>query len=195
MTTSDARAESKNVEKGAEKRVEALVALGSNWEDAPSRIESAARLLENLPNSRLLKRSAARLTRPVGALRQPDFLNAVVLMETTLDPFAFLRALQGIEAKLGRARKEFWGPRTIDLDLILYGDVVLDTKELKVPHPRVCWRDFVLDPACEIAPEKVLPVFGLTFREARALLYSNFRSFETASYFWQCACSFDAAFI
>jgi len=67
--------------------------------------------------------------------------------------------------------------------LILYGDLVLDTKELKIPHPRVCWRDFVLDPACEIAPEKVLPIFGLTFREARALLYWNFRQFETASFF------------
>ncbi len=195
MTSSDARAEKKGDAKGEQRGVEALVALGSNWEDAPSRIESALARLAELPNLRLLKTSDVRSTRPVGVARQPDFLNAVVLAETTLDPFALLRALQGIEAELGRVRKEFWGPRTIDLDLILYGDVVLDTKELKVPHPRVCWRDFVLDPACEIAPEKVLPVFGLTFREARALLYSNFRSFETASYFWQRACSFDAALI
>jgi len=168
---------------GAERGVEALVALGSNWIDAPQRIESALERLANMSNARILKTSAIRTTRPVGALKQPDFLNAVVLMETTLEPLPLLRALQGIEAKLERVRKEFWGPRTIDLDLILYGDEILDMEELKIPHPRVCWRDFVLDPACEIAPEKVLPIFGLTFREARALLYWNFRYFETASYF------------
>jgi len=81
---------------GAEKGVEALVALGSNWDDAPLRIDAALEALERLPNSRSLKTSAVRSTRPVGALQQPDFLNAVVLLETTLDPFALLRALQEI---------------------------------------------------------------------------------------------------
>jgi 2-amino-4-hydroxy-6-hydroxymethyldihydropteridine diphosphokinase len=113
-----------------------------------------------LPETRLLKRSSLYRTAPVGYLDQPDFINAVAMVETALAPHTLLDGLLAIERQHGRVREFLNAPRTLDLDVLLYGDLVLYEPGLTIPHPRMHERAFVLLPLVEIAPEAEIPGRG-----------------------------------
>ena len=134
----------------------AYLGLGSNLGDRGANLRGALERLEELGPLRV---SSFRETEPVGITDQPSFLNAAVELETELSPQDLLARLLAIEGELGRdrSRERRWGPRTIDLDLLLYGDEVLDEPGLTVPHPRLAERLFVLEPLHELAPGLVLP--------------------------------------
>lgn len=135
-----------------------LLALGSNLGDRAAILESAAAAISELPAVRLIRASAWHSTRPIGGpAGQAEFLNGAVLVETELSPGDLLRELQLIEQRLGRERTERWAARTLDIDMLLYGDQIVDTQELRVPHPRMSFRPFVLAPAAEIASETLHP--------------------------------------
>lgn len=143
----------------------AAVALGSNLGDRQSSLEAAIRRIGALGD--VLSVSSFVDTEPVGYLDQPRFLNAVLLLETKIPPLDLLRALLGIELVMGRVRAGITakGPRSVDLDLILYEDAVLETPELTLPHPAMHQRGFVLGPLAELAPEWRHPVIGRTMAE------------------------------
>jgi 2-amino-4-hydroxy-6-hydroxymethyldihydropteridine diphosphokinase len=141
----------------------AYIGLGSNLGDRMAMLRNAIQRLETL--GRITAASSLYETEPVGYLEQPRFLNAVVMLETDLAPIDLLQTLLGIERDLGRMRSFPNAPRTLDLDLLLVDDVVLDTPELTLPHPRLHERAFVLVPLAEIAPELVVPGSGKTLRE------------------------------
>ncbi len=136
----------------------AVVALGANLESPEEAVELAITLLEQ--SSTLIARSSLYATKPVGGPPQPDYVNAVCLLESDLPAHDLLGLLNGIEKSMGRVRSERWGPRIIDLDLITYGGVVSDDDELTLPHPRAHQRGFVLQPWLEIDPEAELPPYG-----------------------------------
>ena len=138
----------------------AYVALGANLGDPTATVLAAFAALANLPESRVARCSSLYRTAPVGILSQPDFVNAVALLETTLAPEALLDALLDIEARFGRIRRERNGPRTLDLDLLLYDDIELDLPRLTLPHPRLHLRAFVLLPLAEVAPDLAIPRRG-----------------------------------
>lgn len=149
----------------------AFVALGSNLGDRQGTILEAVRRLGRYPGVELLAVSDLVENEAVGGpAGSPPFLNGVAKVRTTLPARALLAALLEVERGLGRVRKERWGPRVIDLDLILYGDEVIADEGLVVPHPRMAERRFVLAPLAEIAAEVVHPVTGLTIREMLAEL-------------------------
>ena len=135
----------------------AAIALGSNIEDPERQVARAFDELAELPGTRVLARSRLHRTRPVGYADQPDFVNAMALVDTTLEPRALLEALLAIEERHGRVRTVVNGPRTLDLDIILYGDRVIDEPGLKVPHPRARERAFVMEPLHEVWPDFVIP--------------------------------------
>ncbi|MCC7083891.1 MAG: pantoate--beta-alanine ligase [Pirellulales bacterium] len=142
---------------------QALIAIGSNLGEREALLHRAVELLTASDNVRLVVASSLRETTPVGGpVDQPDYLNGAVLVETSLSPQALFSRLMELERSLGRVRGEHWGPRTIDLDLLLYDDVVLQSPELTLPHPRMVQRQFVLAPAAEIAGDMIDPVTGLT---------------------------------
>jgi 2-amino-4-hydroxy-6-hydroxymethyldihydropteridine diphosphokinase len=145
----------------------AAIALGSNLEsgfgDREANLREAIRRLGSLGGVRAL--SSLYDTEPVGYGPQPRFLNAALLFETDLEPLALLREMLAVERAMGRVRGVEKGPRVIDLDLLLYGSVVLHTEELVLPHPEMQRRRFVLEPLAEIAPEMVHPMLGLTVAE------------------------------
>jgi 2-amino-4-hydroxy-6-hydroxymethyldihydropteridine diphosphokinase len=141
----------------------AFIGLGSNLGDRTATLRTAIQRLEAL--GRITGISSLYETEPVGYLEQPSFLNAVVALETALTPADLLRALLGIERDLGRARSFPNAPRTLDLDLLMVDDVILDTPELTMPHPRLHERAFVLVPLAEIAPEFVHPGLGKSVQE------------------------------
>jgi len=134
--------------------VRAHVALGANLGDARATVRAALAALDGLPQTRLLRASSLYRTAPWEA-SGPDFINAVAEVETGLSAPALLRALQALELDAGRERPYRNAPRTLDLDLLLYGDARIDSTELTVPHPRLRERAFVLVPLAEIAPERV----------------------------------------
>ncbi len=138
----------------------AYVALGANLGDPASTLRAAFGALANLPESRLLRCSSLYRTAPVGLINQPDFINAVALLDTTLTPSQLLAELFDIEGRFGRRRGEKNGPRSLDLDLLLYDERRLDLPELTLPHPRLHLRAFVLRPLAEIAPDLRLPGRG-----------------------------------
>ena len=138
----------------------AFIALGANLADPAHQIRAALESLSRLPDSRLLRASSLYRTAPVGVAGQPDFINAVALVETTLAPRDLLAALFAIEAEFGRRRDYRNAPRTLDLDLLLYDDLVLDGAELQLPHPRMHLRAFVMAPLAEIAPDCRIPGRG-----------------------------------
>jgi 2-amino-4-hydroxy-6-hydroxymethyldihydropteridine diphosphokinase len=148
----------------------ALVALGSNLGDRARTIEAACDAICRLPRTCIAARSRLVETDPVGGPPQGRFLNGAALVETQLGARELLRELLGIERALGRERREPLGPRTIDLDLILYEDQVVHEAGVEVPHPRFRERRFVLEPLAEIAPEAVDPVSKKTVAELLAAL-------------------------
>jgi 2-amino-4-hydroxy-6-hydroxymethyldihydropteridine diphosphokinase len=141
----------------------AYIALGSNLPSpaGPPRETLDAAILKLAELGHLTARSSYYETEPVGYADQPTFLNAAVALETELEPQALLDRLLAIERSLGRDRSHGIpnGPRTLDLDLLLYGDYVLNTQALQLPHPRMAQRSFVLQPMAEIAPELIHPLF------------------------------------
>jgi 2-amino-4-hydroxy-6-hydroxymethyldihydropteridine diphosphokinase len=147
----------------------AAVALGSNIENPESQVARGFADLAALPDTELLARSHLHRTAPVGYVDQPDFVNACALLETALAPRALLEQLLAIEREHGRVRSIPNGPRTLDLDIILYGDRVIDEPGLKVPHPRAHERAFVLVPLLEAWPEASIPGRGPARELLRAL--------------------------
>jgi 2-amino-4-hydroxy-6-hydroxymethyldihydropteridine diphosphokinase len=139
--------------------VRAYISLGSNVGDRRATLETA---LERLVPRRV---STIVETEPWGRAGQPRFLNAVAEVETDLGSEALLDRLLGVEQDLGRVRAERWGPRTLDLDLLLYGELVIRTARLAVPHPRLAQRRFVLEGLAELCPEKRVPGLDRTVRE------------------------------
>ena len=138
----------------------AYVALGANLDDPIAQVRRAIAALRDLPASRLLRASSLYRTAPVGIHGQPDFINAVVALETGLAPESLLDALFDIEAAFGRRRDYYHAPRTLDLDLLLYECLVSHTPRLTLPHPRMHLRAFVLAPLLEIAPDCRIPGRG-----------------------------------
>lgn len=139
-----------------------FVGLGANLGDAAATVAGAIRALDRLPSTRLVRASGLYRTRAWGVSDQADFINAVALVLTGLEPQALLAALLGLEREAGRDRSvgERWGPRSLDLDLLLYGDRVIDEPGLHVPHPHLHERAFVLVPLVEIAPQARIPGVG-----------------------------------
>ena len=140
--------------------VRAAIALGSNLEDPEAQVRRGFDEIAALPETRLLARSSLHRTAPVGYRDQPDFVNACALVETSLAPRALLDGLLAIERRHGRVREIPNGPRTLDLDIILYGDRVIHEPGLTVPHPRAHERAFVLEPLVEVWPDAVIPGKG-----------------------------------
>ena len=140
-------------------RRNAFVALGSNLGDRVAALDAALVAIAALPATKLVAHSSYYQSAPVDAPGD-DYLNAVARLETSLPPRALLRALQAIETSQGRERPFSHAPRTLDLDLLLYDQVVLDSVELTLPHPRLQQRAFVLVPLAEIAPTLVIPTHG-----------------------------------
>lgn len=138
----------------------AYIALGANLGDPAATVNAAFAALDQLPQSRLLAKSALYRTAPVGIAEQPEFVNAAALIETTLAPEALLDALLAIEQAFGRVRAERNGPRTLDLDILLYDDLTLATPRLTLPHPRLHLRAFVLQPLADLAPDLAIPGRG-----------------------------------
>lgn len=137
--------------------IKAYLALGSNLQDPVLQVKRAILELATLPSTRLIKASSLYRNPPVGIVDQPDFINAVVEIETSLSPSELLSALLDLEKRHLRIRREKNGPRTLDLDLLLYGNTIIKNDFLEVPHPRLKERAFVLLPLAEIAPSLVLP--------------------------------------
>jgi len=142
------------------KRVTAYVGLGSNLEGPREQVLAAFAELERLPETRLAARSSLYRSAPLGHGAQPDFVNAVAKLETALGPERLLAELQAIEARHARRRSFPDAPRTLDLDLLLYGDEVMSTPALSVPHPRMHERAFVLAPLAEVDPRAAVPGRG-----------------------------------
>ena len=138
--------------------MKAVIALGSNIGDTKANLDLALKLLREATDVKQV--SSYYSTKPVGYTDQPDFLNAVCIIETELPAMALLAMLQGIEKVMGRERKIKWGPRTIDLDIIQYGDLISKAEELTLPHPRAHERKFVLEPWHEIEPDAILLTHG-----------------------------------
>jgi 2-amino-4-hydroxy-6-hydroxymethyldihydropteridine diphosphokinase len=147
----------------------AYIALGSNLGDRAAMLRAAIDKLNAVPGTKVVKVSTF-LDNPAigGPADSPPFLNAAAEVETDLDAETFLELLLSIEQSLGRYRHEKWGPRTIDLDLLLFGDLVIRTEKLTVPHPLMPERDFVLKPLVEIAAEVIHPVLKRRMRQIAA---------------------------
>jgi len=138
--------------------MKAVVALGANIGNPREQMDLAVALLREA--TEVIAASSYFVTKPVGGPEQPDYLNAVCILESDLPATDLLAVLQGIEKSLGRERNERWGPRTIDLDLIQYGSLLSAADELELPHPRAHERRFVLEPWFEIEPDAILLTHG-----------------------------------
>lgn len=143
----------------------AYLSLGANLGDKAANMRQAVRLIAANESCTVVAASSLYVTSPVGVEDQPDFLNAVVAVSTTLTPSELLDLCREIEKKIGRKRTIRWGPRVIDIDILLYEGVDIAENDLTVPHPHMMERAFVLAPLAEIAPELVVPG-GVTAREA-----------------------------
>lgn len=135
-----------------------LLSLGSNTDEPAKQLTRAVEHLSNLRQTIILRTSKPIVTAPWGKADQPDFLNLSLLAETDLNVAELMENILIIELKMGRMREEKWGPRNIDIDIILYGDAVVNDPMVIVPHPHMHERLFVLEPSAEIAPDMVHPV-------------------------------------
>jgi len=140
--------------------VPAYIGIGSNMDDPKGRVLRAFEALASLPDSLLIARSRLYRTRPFGPVSQDDFINAVAGLLTRLLPERLLAELRAVESAQGRKRGERWGPRTLDLDLLVFGDRTIATDSLQVPHPGIAERGFVLAPLADIAPSLSVPGAG-----------------------------------
>jgi 2-amino-4-hydroxy-6-hydroxymethyldihydropteridine diphosphokinase len=138
----------------------AYIALGSNLKQPILQIKQAITALADMPQTKLLQHSSLYLTPPVGYDNQPDFINAVAKLETTLKPTQLLESILDIESSFGRERPFPNAPRVLDLDLLLYDELVMHTPSLTIPHPRMHVRSFVMLPLAEIAPDLLIPKLG-----------------------------------
>lgn len=145
------------------------ISLGANLGDRLNQLQQAVEMLKAHEQITVRAVSSFYETKPVGVTDQPDFINAVVKLETSLQPMELLEAVQSVEQALGRERKEKWGPRIIDLDILLYENEVIESESLVLPHPRMTERGFVLLPLEEICPDLILPD-GRSIREYREKL-------------------------
>jgi 2-amino-4-hydroxy-6-hydroxymethyldihydropteridine diphosphokinase len=140
--------------------VRAYVGLGANLGPREQTLRRATELVDAANEVEVIAVSELRETEPVGVVDQPQFLNGAVLVETTLSARALLDLLLEVERALGRVRAERWGPRLVDLDLLLYGDEIIDEHGLRVPHPRLHERRFALEPLAELDPQLEIPGRG-----------------------------------
>lgn len=138
----------------------AYIGLGSNLADPVEQVKTAISNLQSLPDSQLVAWSSLYASPPMGPQDQPDYINAVAAIETALTAHQLLDALQAIEQQQGRIRKRHWGERTLDLDVLLYGQNEIDDARLQIPHPGIALRAFVLYPLAEIAPDLTIPNAG-----------------------------------
>jgi 2-amino-4-hydroxy-6-hydroxymethyldihydropteridine diphosphokinase len=141
-----------------------FVGIGSNVSDPAEQSLKAFDHVSGTDGVKFLRRSSLYKTEPVGSPDQEWFINAVAEIRTTLTARELLASLQAIENRMGRIRNGKWGPRTIDLDILLYGQEVIQEKDLYIPHPELHKRRFVLEPLCEIAPYVIHPAFGVSIR-------------------------------
>ncbi len=138
----------------------AVVACGSNMGDKEQYIETAVHKIADDMNCRIVRCADRIVTKPYGGVEQDDFVNGALLIETLYEPEELLEFLNRLETEAGRERSGHWGPRTLDLDLIFYGDEIIRTGKLTVPHPDMCNRDFVLTPLAQIVPDWIHPLYG-----------------------------------
>lgn len=137
------------------------IGLGSNLKSPEGQLKGAFELLARIPKTRLIAQSGLYRSTPLGGIEQPDFINAVAALLTCLEPLPLLRELQRIEAERGRERSDLrWGPRTLDLDLLVYSDLRIKEPDLTIPHPGIAERNFVLLPLREVAPNIDIPGRG-----------------------------------
>ena len=141
------------------------IGLGSNLGDRKKNIDAAADAIASNPGTVVVKKSTIIETDPVDYLDQPRFLNQVILIETDLTPLDLLRNLQQTETDLGRTRTRPKGPRTIDLDILLYNNIVMETGDLTIPHPQIKNRAFIVKHLIELDPDIVDPLTGKKYRE------------------------------
>ena len=137
----------------------AYIGFGSNIGDRLAHIQNAIHALSKTEGITLQKISSVYKTAPVGYEAQAEFLNGVAAIQTSLSPLSLLHTLKNIETAIGRQHRIRWGPREIDLDILIYGDLCLQTEKLVIPHPEMHLRGFVLVPFAEIAPDLVHPIF------------------------------------
>jgi len=142
----------------------AYLGIGSNLGDPIENCRTALREISSLKNVQVLRRSSLYRTEPVGETPQDWFVNGVVEIRTTFTAPQLVKALQWVEQALGRERNERWGPRTIDIDILLYGQEIIKTQSLVVPHPEMHKRRFVLAPLNEIAPYVIHPLYGVSMK-------------------------------
>lgn len=141
--------------------VEAYIGLGSNLSGPQAQVSSAMQELNSIPETNVLKVSSLYISKPMGPSDQPDYVNAVAKISTNLSPERLLVELQGIEQSHRRQRNgQRWGPRTLDLDIILFGDIQMDSKTLQIPHYAVTEREFVLIPLQELQADLIIPGKG-----------------------------------
>jgi 2-amino-4-hydroxy-6-hydroxymethyldihydropteridine diphosphokinase len=144
------------------------LALGANVGDPAANIEQAVKLIRDVMND--VKQAPIYRTKPVGYTDQPDFLNTAVMGQTDLSPEDLLKAIKDVERRIGRQQRFRWGPREIDIDIIFYGDRVIDTPKLTIPHSRFRERDFVLRPIADLNPRQIDPISGQTVEQLLNLL-------------------------
>ena len=149
---------------GVGKTPQTAIALGSNLGDSLATLEAATAELAAIPGMQLQAKSSWYITKAVGP-PQPDYLNGCIILQVEINPQELLQKLLAIEEKFGRVRQQRWGARSLDLDLLLYDDLIIDTPNLQIPHPRMQERAFVLVPLAEIAPDWVEPISGFVIRD------------------------------
>jgi 2-amino-4-hydroxy-6-hydroxymethyldihydropteridine diphosphokinase len=145
--------------------MKAYLGLGSNEGNRQQYMSNAVELISDHASMQIIKQSEVLETAPYGLTDQADFLNQVLIIETELSAEELLEECQLIESKLGRIRSIKWGPRTMDIDILFYGDVVVESAELQIPHPDLHNREFILRSMLELDPELVHPVLGQSIQE------------------------------